>query len=87
MPSGGKIENRRFVRVRPTGLVARTGQIILDPKAPAVECGVYDLSQGGACIELKSPMQLPKRFQFMHGGVKKSVFLVWQKNFKAGIGF
>lgn len=83
----GKVEHRRYVRVKPSGLVARTGKLFLDAKAPAMECQVVDISSGGACLWLSMPVQLPKHFQFMHGGVKKSCYLVWQKNLRAGIGF
>jgi hypothetical protein len=83
----GKIEHRRFARVRPVGLVAKTGKLILDSKTPAIECQVIDLSSGGACLWLPKGVQLPRRFEFLHGGVKKSSFLVWQKHLRVGIGF
>jgi hypothetical protein len=33
-------ENRRFVRVRPTGLVSRVGKIIINPKTPTIDCNM-----------------------------------------------
>jgi hypothetical protein len=86
MPEG-KLENRRFARVRPAGLVAKTGKLFLDSKSPAIECQVVDLSSGGASLWLSKPVQMPRNFQFIHGGVKKSCYLVWQKNLRVGIGF
>jgi len=83
----GKIEHRRTIRVKPSGLVAKTGKLFIDPKSPAIECQIVDISSGGASLWLQKPVQLPKHFQFMHGGMKKSCFLVWQKNLRAGIGF
>ena len=44
-------ENRRFARVRPSGLVSKEGMIIVDPKKPALPCTVIDLSAGGACLQ------------------------------------
>ncbi|HMN51953.1 MAG: PilZ domain-containing protein [Xanthobacteraceae bacterium] len=86
MPKNGS-DNRRFIRVKPSGLVARTAKLILDPKAPVVECGVSDISSGGACLEFTKPVTLPKYFELLHGGLRKKCFLVWQKGFRAGVGF
>ena len=83
----GKIEHRRTIRVKPSGLVAKTCKLFMDAKSPAIECQIIDLSSSGASVWLPRQMTLPQRFEFMHGGVKKNVFLVWQKNLRAGIGF
>ena len=82
-----KIENRRYSRIRPSGLVSKTGKLILDPKAPAVDCKVVDLSGGGACLELVRPTQLPRRFMVVHGGTRKHCSLVWQKDLRFGVTF
>lgn len=87
MPDKGKIENRLYVRVRPSGLMSKTGTLVLDKNTPAVSCHVIDISKGGACLELTKEMKLPKRFVFVHGGVKKHCHLVWQKNSRFGVGF
>ena len=86
MPTG-KIENRRTIRLKPSGLVAKTGKLFVDAKSPALECQIVDISSSGACLWLPKQVALPRRFEFIHGGVKKSCFLVWQKNLRAGIGF
>ncbi|HLL26483.1 MAG TPA: PilZ domain-containing protein [Xanthobacteraceae bacterium] len=82
-----KIENRRYSRVRPSGLVSKTGKLILDPKAPAVDCQILDLSAGGACIELRAPVNFPRRFTLVHGGTKKLCSIVWQKHLRIGVCF
>jgi hypothetical protein len=82
-----KDENRLYVRLKPVGLISKTGTLVLDPKAPAVSCRVIDISRGGACLELAQPMKLPKRFVFVHGGTRKHCHLVWQKNERFGVGF
>jgi hypothetical protein len=83
----GKDDNRLYVRVKPVGLISKTGTLVLDKKQPAVPCNVVDISKGGACLQLSKPMQLPKRFVFVHGGTKKHCHLVWQKHDRIGVGF
>jgi hypothetical protein len=83
----GKDDGRLYMRVKPVGLISKTGVLVLDKKTPAVNCRVIDMSRGGTCLELLKPMQLPKRFVFVHGGTKKHCHLVWQKNERFGVGF
>jgi hypothetical protein len=80
-------DNRRFVRVRPSGLVSRTGKIVLGTKAPSIDCSVLDLSAGGACIEVDNPAALPKRFVLFHGGTKKNCVVVWKTGRRFGVSF
>jgi hypothetical protein len=67
-------ENRRFARVRPQGMMSKTGKLIIDPKKPVVDCTVVDLSAGGACLQVASP-----------AGVKRKVQLVWTRGFIIGV--
>ena len=80
-------DNRRFVRVRPSGLVSRAGKIVLGAKAPSIDCGIIDLSAGGACLEVDNPAAIPKRFVLFHGGTKKSCTLVWKTGRRLGVTF
>jgi hypothetical protein len=80
-------ENRRFARVRPTGLVSKFGTIIIDPKKPVIACNVIDLSAGGACLEVSALAIIPKRFVFLHGGTRKKCNLVWQAGRRLGVSF
>lgn len=80
-------EKRRFVRIRPTGLMSRTGKIIVDPKAPVVECNVTDVSAGGACLEIYGRGEIPKKFILLYGGTKKTCKLVWVKGRRVGVLF
>lgn len=80
-------ENRRFHRMRPSGLVAKTGTIFADPKSQAVACNIVDISAGGACIEVHGSAPIPKKFILHHGGVKKSCYLIWQKGRRVGVSF
>jgi hypothetical protein len=83
----GKPESRVFVRLKPSGLMSKTGVLVLDKKQPAVPCNIVDISRGGACLQLPKPVQMPKRFVFVHAGVKKSCHLIWQKFDRIGVGF
>jgi hypothetical protein len=80
-------ELRRFVRVRPQGMMSKTGKLIVDPKKPVIDCTVIDLSATGACLQVSSPAGLPKRFEFLYAGVKKKVQLVWTRGFTIGVSY
>jgi hypothetical protein len=80
-------EKRRFVRVRPSGLVSKTGKIIVDPKKPVIDCDVIDLSAGGACLQVRSDAPLPRRFEFLHGGSRKKCLLVWKSGRRVGVSY
>jgi hypothetical protein len=86
--TGGKLrETRRFVRVRPTGLVSRVAKIIVDQKTPSLDCSVVDISAGGACLEVCGQVDLPKRFVLLHGGTKKTCNMVWRSGRRFGVAF
>jgi len=88
MQSFGSTEDRRTARVRPSGLVSKTDRIFAEHKgAPVIECQVVDLSPGGACLELAREAEIPQRFIFLHGGVKKKARLGWKKGFRFGVVF
>jgi len=80
-------ELRRYHRVRPAGLVSKTGTIFADVKSPPTACNVIDLSAGGACIEVHGSAAIPSRFVLNHGGVKKSCVMVWQRGRRIGVTF
>jgi hypothetical protein len=78
---------RRFTRIRPSGLVSRTGKIILDAKSPSLDCNIVDYSAGGACLELRNRLTLPKRFDLLYSGTRKKCRLVWASGFRVGVAF
>jgi hypothetical protein len=79
-------DKRRWFRSKPRGLVAASGKILVDGKAP-IECSVIDLSAGGACLALTRVQDLRQRFEFLHGGTKKVCTLVWRRGYMLGISF
>ncbi len=80
-------ENRRFHRVRPAGLVAKTGIIFADLKGAPTVCTIVDLSAGGAWIDVHGGNAIPKRFTLNHGGVRKACLVMWQKGRRVGVSF
>ena len=80
-------ENRRFVRVRPSGLVSKGAKIILSAKAPVIDCHVVDLSAGGACLEADNAAKIPNRFVLLHAGAKKNCLVVWRTGRRLGVSF
>jgi hypothetical protein len=86
MPLSNGSDNRRFTRVRPSGLVSRTAKILLPQGAP-IECTVIDLSAGGACLDVADPSRLPPRFTLLHGATKKSCLIKWKKFRRIGVQF
>ncbi len=78
---------RLYKRIVPTGLVSKRAQIIVGPKSPVIDCTVIDYSAGGACLGLSGLVNLPNRFDFVYGSVKKRCRLVWQKGLRLGVAF
>jgi hypothetical protein len=80
-------EHRRYHRVRPAGLVSKTGTLFADMKSRPTVCSIIDLSAGGACIDVHGSDAIPQKFILNHGGVKKTCRVVWQKGRRVGVTF
>ncbi len=80
-------DRRRFVRIRPSGLVPKIATIIIDANSPSIRCTLIDISAGGACLEVANPERLPKRFGLLHGRVRKRCLVVWRKQHRVGVQF
>ena len=78
---------RRFIRVRPTGRDSDGAKLIVDPKAPVIDCRVVDYSPGGACLEVWGQINLPNRFELLFGGTKKRCRVVWSAGRRMGVAF
>ncbi len=84
MPSD---DNRRFARLRPRGRVASSGVIVLDPRKPALDCTVIDISAGGACIDVPGQTPIPARAILIHSGTRKSCRVVWRRGRRLGLQY
>ncbi len=80
-------DHRYTIRVEPKGLVSKKGQLFLTPSSDPIECLVVDLSAGGACLEMSTQLELPGRFEFRHGGLRRYCRLTWRRGFRFGIKF
>jgi len=78
---------RRFTRVRPTGRNSDVAKLIVDPKAPVIDCRVVDYSPGGACLEIPGQTKLPNRFELLFGGTRKRCRIVWSAGRRLGVVF
>jgi hypothetical protein len=78
---------RRSARVRPSGGMSSAARIIIDPKAPLVDCRIVDYSAGGACIEIWGETKLPNRFELVFGRTRKRCRIVWTKGRRMGLVF
>ncbi|BBF94251.1 PilZ domain-containing protein [Blastochloris tepida] len=79
--------NRTFVRIQTGGRISTTGKIFADSRSPTIDCTVIDLSARGACLDVHGTVEIPKRFTFLHGGLKKSCRILWQKGRRIGVSF
>ena len=80
-------EHRRFHRIRPAGLVSKTGILFVDLKSRPTICNIIDLSAGGACIDVHGSDAIPLKFILNHGGVRKTCRVVWQTGRRVGVSF
>ncbi len=80
-------DKRRWFRIKPAGLVPRTGKILLAEKAAIIDCRVVDLSAGGACLEFSKIYDLPRRFTFLHGSSRMLCRLAWTRGYRVGIEY
>ena len=78
-------EKRRWIRIKPTGLVPRSGKLLLGEKAQLIECRIVDFSAGGACLELPKYCELPKRFEFINGRTRTFCRVAWARGYRIGI--
>lgn len=78
---------RRAARVRPSGGMSSAAKIIIDPKAPLVDCRIVDYSASGACIEISGETKLPNRFELVFGRTRKRCRIVWTKGRRMGLVF
>jgi hypothetical protein len=88
-PRLGTQQKRRFERLRPVGLMARTGQLVVGKSLPVISCNIVDIGAGGACLDL-DPVQvrsLPQRFELVYAGARKKCRIVWRHGRRAGVCF
>lgn len=80
-------EDRQAFRMEPKGRVPRTAKLLVGIERVPVVCQVVNLSAGGACLKLHTMLELPKRFEFLHGATRNISQLVWQRGYLVGISY
>jgi hypothetical protein len=64
--------------MEPKGRVPRTAKLLVGSERAPVDCQVINLSAVGAWLQLHTMLQLPKRFEFLHGTTHNVSQLVWR---------
>ena len=81
------VQSRLYPRITPSGLMSRTGKIIVGPRQTILTCKVVDYSAGGACLEVFGQGAVPDRFEFLYGSVRKKSRVVWRRGLRFGVAF
>jgi hypothetical protein len=81
------VQNRRFARVKPSGRISNSGKIAVDAKSPLIDCFIMDYGAGGVCLQVNPGVVLPKRFELIHGAIKKKCRVAWVNGRKVGVAF
>jgi len=78
---------RLFARVKPAGRISSVAKIFAGANAAAVECILVDYSAGGACLQMKTSIALPDRFDVLYGTTRKRCRVVWKRGLRLGVTF
>ena len=78
---------RLFARMKPSGRISSIAKIFASANTSAVECILVDYSAGGACLQLKSFIALPDRFDVLYGTTRKHCRVVWKRGLRIGVAF
>lgn len=81
------VQNRRFARVKPSGRISSSGKIMVDAKSPLIDCFIIDYGAGGVCLQVNPGVVLPKRFELIHGTIRKKCRIAWVKGRRVGVAF
>jgi hypothetical protein len=65
----------------------KTGKIIFNHHGSVVDCTVRNMSETGACLHLQSVAGIPKEFDLMIDGVRRSCTVKWRTPSRIGIAF
>lgn len=81
------MQDRRFLRIKPSGAMSKAAKIIIDLKSPLIECSVVDYAAGGACLDINGTIPSGKKFELLHAGTKKKCRVVWALGSRIGVSF
>jgi hypothetical protein len=78
---------RLFARLKPTGRISGVAKILAGANTGTIDCVLVDYSAGGACLQLKTSMALPDRFDVLYGTTRKHCRVVWKRGLRLGVAF
>ena len=77
-------DQRQAVRTR----VLMPAKLFYDQRWPAIQCIVHNLSIGGACLEVSSPVKCPETFELSFDSFRSARRVpLAMANWKQGRGF
>jgi len=67
----------------------KAGKIVFNRQLSVVDCTIRNLSDGGACLVVASPVGLPDTFELLIpiDNLKRSCRVVWKASGKIGVTF
>jgi hypothetical protein len=70
-------------------LTLKTAKIFHDRRAPAVDCAIVNISDGGACILLSHGVAVPDSFNLAidHDGRMRGCSVAWRAGNRIGVSF
>ena len=81
------LQERRYARVEPRGLVSKSATLIVNLHQPVMDCEVIELSAGGACVFVHGQGDIPNSFTLLHAGVKKACRVMWRRGRRIGLQY
>jgi hypothetical protein len=85
--AGASAKSMASKRQHPRRAVSDRGKIVINRPFSMLDCIVLDISEGGACLELTLPAQLPPAFDLVFSERKRPCTVAWQKEKRIGVSF
>jgi len=74
-------------RTDPRQRMLKAGRIIYNNSSSVFDCTVRNLSKGGACLMVSSPLGLPEEFDLMMEGARRRCTVSWRRADRIGVKF
>jgi PilZ domain len=76
-------------RRHPRHLTLRTAKIFCNRGVPAIDCAIVNISDGGACILLSDPGEIPNVFDLAidNDGKMRGCRVAWRSGNRIGVAF
>ena len=74
-------------RTDPRQRMLKAGRIIYNNSSSVFDCTIRNLSKGGACLMVSSPLGLPEEFDLMMEGARRRCTVSWRRADRIGVKF